>query len=66
LSAYIEDWIANIILNFLDCAMFYYLGNILINKKPKEMFWSRSFCLTTTGGATIEMVKQYIEKQGRK
>jgi putative transposase len=32
----------------------------------KEMFWSRSFCLVTTGGAPIEIIKQYIEKQGRK
>jgi len=32
----------------------------------KEMFWSRSFCLTTIGDTTIEMIKQYIEKQGRK
>ena len=30
----------------------------------KEMFWSRSFCLLTTGGAPIEIVRQYIEKQG--
>lgn len=39
---------------------------IIRKKLWKEMFWSRSFCLTTTGGAAIEMVKQYIEKQGRK
>ena len=30
----------------------------------KEMFWSRSFCLLTTGGVTIEIIKQYIETQG--
>ena len=30
----------------------------------KEMFWSRSFCLLTTGGAPIEVIKKYIEKQG--
>lgn len=30
----------------------------------KEMFWSRSFCLITTGGSPIEVVKQYIKKQG--
>ena len=27
----------------------------------KEMFWSRSFCLLTTGGAPIEVVRRYIE-----
>lgn len=32
----------------------------------KEMFWTRSFCLITTGGSPIEVVKQYIEKQGEK
>lgn len=31
----------------------------------KEMFWSRSFCLLTTGGAPIEVIKKYIEKQGQ-
>ncbi|HAJ4038425.1 IS200/IS605 family transposase [Bacilli bacterium] len=32
----------------------------------KEMFWSRSFCLLTTGGSPIEVVKKYIENQGAK
>lgn len=32
----------------------------------KEMFWSRSFCLLTTGGSPIEVVKRYIENQGEK
>ncbi|AMA72408.1 transposase [Aneurinibacillus sp. XH2] len=32
----------------------------------KEYFWSRSFCLLTTGGAPIEVIKQYIENQGMK
>ncbi|RHB50148.1 IS200/IS605 family transposase [Exiguobacterium sp. AM39-5BH] len=31
----------------------------------KEMFWSRSYCLVTTGGATIDVIRQYIEKQGK-
>ena len=30
----------------------------------KEYFWSRSFCLITTGGVTIDVIKQYIESQG--
>ena len=29
----------------------------------KEYFWSRSFCLLTTGGAPIEVLRQYIESQ---
>lgn len=29
----------------------------------KEYFWSQSFCLITTGGATIDVVKTYIENQ---
>jgi putative transposase len=32
----------------------------------KEYFWSRSFCLLTTGGAPIEIIKKYIESQGEK
>ena len=32
----------------------------------KEMFWSQSFCLLTTGGATVDIIKQYIQSQGRK
>lgn len=30
----------------------------------KEMFWSRSFCLLSSGGAPIETIHQYIEHQG--
>ena len=30
----------------------------------KENFWSTSFCLISTGGATIEIIKKYIESQG--
>jgi putative transposase len=32
----------------------------------KKYFWSRSFCLLTTGGAPIEVIKRYIESQGEK
>lgn len=32
----------------------------------KEMFWSRSYCLLTTGGAPLETIRQYIETQGQK
>ena len=32
----------------------------------KEMFWSQSFCLLSSGGAPIDVVKQYIENQGQK
>ena len=31
----------------------------------KEMFWSRSYCLLTTGGSPIETIRKYIENQGR-
>ncbi len=30
----------------------------------KEMFWSRSFCLLTTGGASIDTIREYIQSQG--
>lgn len=39
----------------------------IVRKKIwKEMFWSRSFCLIITGGASIETIRQYIEKQGER
>ena len=49
-------------------------GNRLIKKEfpqiraklLKEYFWTRSFCLLTTGDVTIEVIKKYIEKQGEK
>ncbi|MGG5308715.1 MULTISPECIES: IS200/IS605 family transposase [Enterococcus] len=30
----------------------------------KEMFWSKSFCLLTTGSASIDVIKKYIQNQG--
>jgi len=30
----------------------------------KEFFWSRSFCLLTTGGVSVEVIKKYIQSQG--
>lgn len=32
----------------------------------KEAFWSQSFCLLTTGGAPLEVIRKYIETQGEK
>jgi putative transposase len=31
----------------------------------KEMLWSQSYCLLTTGGAPLETLKKYIESQGK-
>ena len=30
----------------------------------KEMFWSKSFCLLTTGEVPIDVIKKYIQNQG--
>ena len=30
------------------------------------MFWSQSFFLLTIGGATVDIIKQYIQSQGKK
>lgn len=30
----------------------------------QDMFWSRSFCLLSSGGAPIEVIRQYIKEQG--
>jgi putative transposase len=41
--------------------------NESIRKKLwKEYFWSRSFCLLTAGGASIEAIERCIENQGGK
>jgi REP-associated tyrosine transposase len=31
----------------------------------KPVFWHRSYCLITTGRASIEILRKYIEEQGR-
>ena len=31
----------------------------------EDKFWSQSFCLITTGGAPLEVIKQYIVDQGK-
>ena len=38
----------------------------IVNKLWREFFWSRSFCILTTGGAPVEVIRQYIESQGEK
>lgn len=30
----------------------------------REYFWSKSFCLISTGGVTIDVIRKYIESQG--
>ncbi|MFW5981557.1 MAG: IS200/IS605 family transposase [bacterium] len=32
----------------------------------KSAFWSRSYLIISTGGATIETIKKYIQNQGKK
>lgn len=36
------------------------------NKLWKEYFWSRSFCLISTGGAPVDVIGRYIESQGER
>ena len=31
----------------------------------KPVFWSRSYCIITCGGAPLSVLKQYIEQQGQ-
>ena len=33
------------------------------NQLWKEYFWSRSYCLISTGGAPLEIIKQYVSTQ---
>lgn len=35
------------------------------NKLWESSFWSKSFCLISTGGVTIDIIKKYIENQGK-
>uniref|UniRef100_UPI0023F0035C IS200/IS605 family transposase n=1 Tax=Allobaculum stercoricanis TaxID=174709 RepID=UPI0023F0035C len=32
----------------------------------KEMFWSQSYCLISTGGVAVDIIQQYIQSQGEK
>lgn len=32
----------------------------------KEMFWAQSYCLISTGGVSVDVIKHYIESQGDK
>ena len=32
----------------------------------KNAFWSKSYCLLTTGGAPVEIIREYIRTQGEK
>ena len=31
----------------------------------KPVLWTRAYCLLTTGGATIDVIREYIQKQER-
>ena len=35
-----------------------------IKDNKKEYFWSRSFLVLSVGGASIEIIKKYIQGQG--
>jgi len=32
--------------------------------RGKPVFWSRSYCLVSAGGAPLEIIKRYIQDQG--
>jgi len=32
----------------------------------KSMFWTKSYCLLTSGGVTTEVIRRYIETQNKK
>lgn len=31
----------------------------------KKVLWTRAYCFLSTGGVTIDVIKKYIEKQGK-
>jgi putative transposase len=40
-------------------------GDYLERFYRKPVFWSRSYCIITCGGAPLSVLKQYIEQQGK-
>jgi putative transposase len=38
---------------------------VIKNELWKECFWTRSFYLITTGGASIDVIRKYIENQSK-
>lgn len=34
------------------------------DKLYQEAFWTKSYCLLTSGGASIDVIKQYVKTQG--
>jgi putative transposase len=47
-------------------------SRVIQNKFPevkqklwKKMFWSKSYCLITTGQVTLDQLKKYVENQGK-
>ena len=74
-----EDHIHLLISTHPNLEMSIFIGNLktissrYIRKKYKEHFeqfywkpylWTRAYCLLTTGGATIDVIRSYIENQG--
>ncbi|MFA1822139.1 IS200/IS605 family transposase [Virgibacillus oceani] len=41
-------------------------ANHLKNYYWKSVFWSRSYMILSTGGATVDVIKRYIEQQGER
>ena len=76
---YEEDHVHLLISAYPSIMMSKFINNLktitsrMIRKEYKENirkklwgrnFWTRAYCLITTGGATIDIVRKYIEKQG--
>ena len=40
-------------------------AGVLAKVYDKPVFWSRSYCIITCGGAPLSILKQYIEQQGQ-
>ncbi|MCP4745278.1 MAG: transposase, partial [Desulfobacteraceae bacterium] len=38
-------------------------GGHLKNFYSKSVFWSRSYCIVSAGGASLSVIKRYIENQ---
>ena len=54
------------LINYHYCVIIAIDSYNILKFYPHECNWKRGYFITTTGGASIETIKQYIEKQQRR
>ena len=67
-EAYPQIQLSKLINNFKTVSSRYIRKEFAEYLKPfywKPFFWSPSYCLLSVGGATIDVIKKYIENQNK-